>query len=131
MIATLGKGRGFIFIYVASVTFKTEILAFPNLIVCMAVNKDGTKVAATDEMGITIKVFSIYSSQCLVQLRRGLKIALISSLSFDSNSENLAVANANYTIHIFNIQNQSGQISENNIKGIVEKGFNLLSVIII
>lgn len=74
-------------------------------IVCLAMTRDGSRLATASSRGTTVKVFEIPSARLLFVFRRGVTKARIHSLAFDStgrsNGRQLAALSSRGTLHVF------------------------------
>ncbi|ESL08662.1 hypothetical protein TRSC58_03632 [Trypanosoma rangeli SC58] len=81
-------------------------------VVCLAMTRDGTKLATASERGTTVKVFESSSARLLYHFRRGVKAARMLSLSFAPASPLsglwLAALSNTGTLHVFRCSSAGG-----------------------
>lgn len=103
LIVTLGNRKGEIIIWNDT---EKLIQAHDNNIECVAINKTGTMVATSSELGTLIRVFDVNSCHKLYEFRRGTKPSKISSLAFSYDNKYLACCSTrNGTVHFFDMSN--------------------------
>jgi len=69
----------------------------------LALTASGSLVATASEKGTVVKVFQTSDGQLLYRLRRSVRPASISCLTFHSDDRFLAVASSSSTVHIFKL----------------------------
>ncbi|KAF8276475.1 hypothetical protein TcBrA4_0129050 [Trypanosoma cruzi] len=88
------------------------VKAHHRAVVCMAMTRDGTRIATASERGTTVKVFEPSSARLLCHFRRGVKAARMLSLSFDtscaSSGLRLAALSNRGTLHVFRCSSTGG-----------------------
>ena len=70
-------------------------------------NRTGTLIASASETGTLIRIHSTSTTALLVEFRRGLDRAMITSMKFSPNDTKLAVLSDKNTLHVFNIASRS------------------------
>lgn len=106
ILACPGTTAGHVRVELYHLHSSTSIAAHETTLACLALNKDGTRLATASEKGTLIRIFDILTAKPLQEVRRGAKIALIHSLCFDDLSEWLACSSDKGTIHIYKIQEE-------------------------
>ncbi|KNC78679.1 hypothetical protein SARC_08904 [Sphaeroforma arctica JP610] len=95
----------------------TIIQAHKTPVSALSFNFSGTMLATSSGKGTVIRVFSIPDGQKLYQFRRGTYPAQIYSLSFNIQSNLLAVSSDSETIHIFKLDERAReQAKQQNVK---------------
>lgn len=104
LIVTLGNRKGEILIWVEN--GEKIIQAHDNNIECLAINKTGSMVATSSELGTLIRVFDTNNCYKLYEFRRGTHPSKISSLAFSYDNRYLACCSTrNGTVHLFDMGN--------------------------
>ncbi|RNF21620.1 uncharacterized protein Tco025E_03461 [Trypanosoma conorhini] len=88
------------------------VKAHHRAVVCLAMTRDGTRLATASERGTTVKVFEPSSARLLYHFRRGVRAARMLSLSFDPSSVmsglRLAALSDRGTLHVFRCSSTGG-----------------------
>lgn len=101
IIITLGNRKGEILIWDDT---EKVIQAHDNNIECLAINKTGTMVATSSELGTLIRIFDINTCNKIYEFRRGTQPSKISSLAFSYDNRFLACCSSrNGTVHFFDM----------------------------
>lgn len=79
------------------------IQAHKSPVTNLSFNFDGTMIATASDKGTIIRVFSLPDIKKLYQFRRGSYPATIFSLSFNMQSNLLAVSSDTDTVHVFKL----------------------------
>ena len=79
------------------------IMAHQSGIAAMCISDDGSFVATASEKGTVIRVYEMASGKQLKELRRGMKSAVITSLSFSPDGSMLLVSSNTGTVHLFDL----------------------------
>ncbi|XP_065910164.1 WD repeat domain phosphoinositide-interacting protein 4-like [Dysidea avara] len=79
--------------------------AHQNAIACIAVSRDGNKVATASTKGTLIRVSHIHGESKPVELRRGTDHATIQCINFSHDGSFLCVSSDKGTVHIFALGN--------------------------
>jgi autophagy-related protein 18 len=89
-----------------TVTLQTicAIQAHKAAVSCVAFNFDGTLLATASDKGTIIRVFSVPEAEALHHFRRGTYPANIFGISFNLQSNLLAVSSDSDTVHIFKLK---------------------------
>ncbi|KEG12541.1 hypothetical protein DQ04_01631070 [Trypanosoma grayi] len=81
-------------------------------VVCLAMTRDGTRLATASVRGTTVKVFEPATARLLYVFRRGLTPARMLALSFDASTDlsglQLAALSSRGTLHIFRCTSSGG-----------------------
>lgn len=77
------------------------IPAHEGVLVAVALDEGGRRLATASEKGTLIRVFDTHSGRLICELRRGADKAEIYSLAFSSDASMLCVASDKGTIHVF------------------------------
>eukprot|EP00742_Colponemidia_sp_Colp-10_P002995 GILJ01003196.1.p1 GENE.GILJ01003196.1~~GILJ01003196.1.p1 ORF type:complete len:363 (+),score=36.13 GILJ01003196.1:223-1311(+) len=104
VLACPGLQKGHIRVELYDLRKTTLIAAHEANLACMGLNFDGTRLATCSEKGTLVRVFNTQNGQLLQELRRGADRAEIYSLSFNYNSQWLAVSSDKGTIHVFKLK---------------------------
>lgn len=78
----------------------------------LAFNIQGTLLATASEKGTVVRLFRAADGQLLQQLRRGTQTSLISCIAIRADDRFAAIASSSETIHIFLLQQQQAQETE-------------------
>ncbi|RNF03844.1 hypothetical protein TraAM80_05540 [Trypanosoma rangeli] len=107
-----GKGNTFCGERCGFVERVSIVKAHHRAVVCLAMTRDGTRLATASERGTTVKVFEPSSARLLYHFRRGVKVARMLSLSFDPASAlsglRLAALSNRGTLHVFRCSSAGG-----------------------
>eukprot|EP01130_Rhizamoeba_saxonica_P015634 TRINITY_DN7061_c1_g1_i2.p1 TRINITY_DN7061_c1_g1~~TRINITY_DN7061_c1_g1_i2.p1 ORF type:complete len:305 (-),score=46.49 TRINITY_DN7061_c1_g1_i2:44-958(-) len=104
ILVTLGvDSLGTIRIYREHFNDPVLIHAHDNAIQCMALSKNGDKLATASKKGTLIRIWDTTSGEEIKCVRRGAAAVEIHSLDFSDDEEYLCLSSSNKTIHIFNI----------------------------
>eukprot|EP00002_Diphylleia_rotans_P005515 TRINITY_DN1466_c0_g1_i4.p1 TRINITY_DN1466_c0_g1~~TRINITY_DN1466_c0_g1_i4.p1 ORF type:complete len:363 (-),score=77.44 TRINITY_DN1466_c0_g1_i4:567-1655(-) len=106
VIAFPALQKGFVHVELYDQKKTTIIPAHDNVLSCLSLNVDGTRLATSSEKGTLIRVFDTVSGQLLHEFRRGSDRAEIYSLCFSHGSEWLAVTSDKGTVHIFSLSTE-------------------------
>lgn len=79
------------------------IKAHKSNIRCLALSRLGALIASASETGTIIRVHSTHTTALLLEFRRGLDRAIITSMRFSPDGRKLAVLSDKNTLHVFNI----------------------------
>mgnify|MGYP001083680742 CR=1 FL=1 len=88
------------------------INAHDSSINCISLNFDGSRLATASEKGTLIRVFDTYTGVKLQEVRRGADRADIYSISFSPDSRFFCTSSDKGTIHIFALNNDNQNPSE-------------------
>eukprot|EP00042_Codosiga_hollandica_P021239 m.72940 g.72940 ORF g.72940 m.72940 type:complete len:401 (+) comp50264_c0_seq1:91-1293(+) len=83
------------------------VIAHETSLSCLALSRDGTKLATASEKGTLVRIFDTSSGLQLRELRRGTDKATILSLNFNNDATLLCVASDKLTVHVFKIDESS------------------------
>lgn len=79
------------------------IKAHEGEIACIALNRDGTRLATASEKGTLIRIFDTASGDQLKEVRRGSSQAKIWSIAFSSDNRYLCCVASSGSVHLFDI----------------------------
>ncbi|KAG8345940.1 hypothetical protein ERJ75_001623200 [Trypanosoma vivax] len=81
------------------------VRAHLSAVVCLAMTRDGTRLATASQRGTTVKVFQVPSARLLFVFRRGVAKARMHALAFEvgprSKGLRLAAVSSRGTLHLF------------------------------
>lgn len=80
-----------------------SIEAHKSALRCIELSSLGTMLATASEKGTLIRVFSTFTSEMIIELRRGTQEIIVNSLAFDSLGKWLACSSISGTVHVFTI----------------------------
>ena len=89
-----------------------SIPAHSHPITLLKLNYDGSIIATASSLGTVVKLFNTKHGGLIGQLRRGTLQAEIQSISFSPQSDLVAVSSSKGTIHLFQVKDLHGGISE-------------------
>ncbi|KAL0477468.1 WD repeat-containing protein [Acrasis kona] len=84
----------------------THIKAHETEIACLALNRDGSRLATCSEKGTLIRIFDTDTGEKLQEVRRGSKLATIYSISFSADSNYICCCSATGTVHLWAIDSK-------------------------
>jgi WD40 repeat protein len=99
--------QGMIRVQLLSSSKKTYIKAHESNISCLAISRDGTKIASASEKGTLIRIYDTESGNLLKEVRRGTSNAEILSIAFSNDANFLCCSSDKGTIHLFCISQKS------------------------
>lgn len=119
IVVTLGTKKGDIAIwdYSSATDNYKSIEAHQTNIEALAINKDGTLIATSSEVGTLIRVYDIKTKQLKFEFRRGTSQSTIYDLAFNTNSTKLACSSSHGTIHFFSLENNTNTNTKSMISG--------------
>ncbi|GAV07777.1 hypothetical protein RvY_17579 [Ramazzottius varieornatus] len=82
---------------------KLQIPAHNTAIGCLSLNEQATRVATSSVKGTVIRVFDTTSGDKIHELRRGLRVAALYSVSLTANGEYLCCTGDSETVHVFKV----------------------------
>lgn len=91
---------------------RTYIKGHETSVACLAISRDGTRLASASEKGTLIRIYDTETGERLKEVRRGTTSAEIFSIAFSNDSKFLCCSSDTGTIHLFNINNEK-QIAPN------------------
>jgi len=94
------------------------IKAHESYIDNLEINYNGSLIATASDKGTLIRIFNIKENKLIQELRRGTEKAKIYSISFDINSDYLAVTSDRGTTHLFVINYNNNNNNNKNTKSI-------------
>ena len=98
------KGKVNVCFYDPSRVKTTSILAHESSLAVISLNFDGTRLATASSKGTLVRVFDTNSGSRLFELRRGAEKVDIYSISFNPQSDWLAVSSDKGTVHVFSLR---------------------------
>ncbi|CAM8894397.1 unnamed protein product [Rhodiola kirilowii] len=84
------------------------VTAHDSRIACLAMTLDGQLIATASSKGTLVRIFNAADGSLLHEVRRGADRAEIYSLAFSSTAQWLAVSSDKGTVHVFNLNSDSG-----------------------
>jgi WD40 repeat protein len=88
-VASLGSKCGEVFVKQYDAVTERLLQAHSSSIVCLAIDNEGVCIATASDKGTLIRVWDTTSGALLHELRRGIDVANILCLAFNSNATNL------------------------------------------
>ena len=104
VVAILGIVPGTILIEDFSNSTQRIINCHTNPISTFSLSLEGELVATASERGTLIRIWSTVGDKKVKELRRGLEVTRVTSISFNHDSTQIAVCSDKETCHIFNLQ---------------------------
>jgi WD40 repeat protein len=87
-------------------TKSIKIKAHTNELVCIKLNKEGTRLASASVNGTMIRVFNVINKQLIQEFKRGSGYAKIYSINFSDNDNTLSITSDHGKAYIFLINNK-------------------------
>ncbi len=113
IIAVPGNVLGSVIIYNHALNTQQIITTHSNGLSAIALNCDGTRLATASERGTLLRIWDTQSRELIKELRRGLEVVTITSLTFDLDTTRLVVCSAKGTVHVFSLIQNSENDSIN------------------
>lgn len=89
----------------------TSIIAHESSLAVISLNFEGTRLATSSTKGTLVRVFDTSTGDRLFELRRGAEKVDIYSISFNAQSDWLAVSSDKGTVHVFSLRT-SGDMNQ-------------------
>lgn len=102
--AVLGLVPGTVLIEDFSLSIQKVVNCHTNPLTTFTLSLEGELLATASERGTLIRIWNTTGSKMVKELRRGLEVATITSVTFNHNSTQIAVCSDKETCHIFNLQ---------------------------
>lgn len=102
--AILGIVPGTVLIEDFSLPSQKIVNCHTNPITSISLSLEGEILATASERGTLIRIWSTTGNKLVKELRRGLEVTQITSISFNHDSSQVAVCSDKETCHIFNLQ---------------------------
>ncbi len=112
VLACCGLQKGHVRVELFDIGRTTLISAHEGSLACMALNRDGTRLATASERGTLIRVWDVRSGERLYELRRGAEPAEIQCLCFHPTDSYLLVGSDHGTVHVFKLGAPDGSSDE-------------------
>ena len=103
IIAVPGNALGTVIIDQHSKVKQHIIRAHTNNLAAITLNSVGTQLVTASDRGTLIRIWNVDTGDQLQELRRGLEVVTITSLSFDKDTTRLVVCSDKGTAHIFSL----------------------------
>lgn len=108
IFAVLGEKAGEVRVKNLDADVEHCILAHNNPIALIALNMDGDKLATVSDRGTIVRIWDTSTGVLIKEFRRGIEVARVTSLSFDSNGTRILVSSDRGTLHVFSLGNDVG-----------------------
>ena len=96
----------------------TSIIAHESSLAVVSLNFEGTRLATASTKGTLIRVFDTGNGDRLFELRRGAERVDIYSISFNAQSDWLAVSSDKGTVHVFSLRSSGDMNQKSSLSGL-------------